>query len=177
MKDIGWIFSKVKWRFLHMNREKANDFFRREGVKVGKNCRINCNILTAESYLIELGDKVTISDHVSFITHDNSISKVVKGKSDLFGKIKIGNNCFLGAHSIIMYGVTLPDNTIVASGSVVTKSVKESGKIIGGNPARIIGDWDQFARKSGEYAANIGGLSREEKKKALLESQIKLVSR
>ena len=84
---------------------------------------------------------------------------------------------FYWCHSIVMYGVTLPDNTIVASGSVVTKSITESGKIIGGNSVRVIGDWDKFALKNGEYAANIGGLSREEKKKALLEGKIKLVSR
>ena len=177
MKEIGWIFSKIKWRFLHMSREKANDFFRREGIKVGNNCRINCNILTAESYLIELGDNVTISDHVSFITHDNSISKIVDGKSDLFGKIKIGDNCFIGAHSILMYGVSLPNNTIVASGSVVCKSIDEEYKIIGGNPARIIGDWDKFAQKSEAFGADIKGMTREEKKEALLNGDIVLVSR
>lgn len=31
MKDLGWVISKIKWRFFRMNREKANDFFRRGG--------------------------------------------------------------------------------------------------------------------------------------------------
>ena len=47
-----------------------------------------------------------------------------------------------------MYGITLADNVIVAAGSVVTKSVKESNVIVGGNPARIISTWDKFRDKT-----------------------------
>ena len=177
MKDIQYKLVKFGWRILHFPREIENDFFRQVGVKIGNNCRINSNILTAESYLIEIGDNVTISDHVAFVTHDNSISKIIKGKSDLFGKIKIGNNCFIGSHTVIMYGVTLPDNTIVASGSVVTKSICEENLIIGGNPARIISNWEKFREKSSKYAANIGGLSNNEKCEKLMTEEIKLVSR
>lgn len=138
------------------------------GVKIGKNCRINCNILTAESYMINIGDDVTIADHVSFITHDNSISKVLPDKTDLFGKIVIGNNSFIGAHSVIMYGVTLPEKTIVAAGSVVTKSFSENEIIIGGNPAKIIGRWSQFGEKNREKAFKISGWTKDEKEKHLL---------
>lgn len=149
-----------------------NNFFKMGGVKMGINCRINCNILTAESYLIELGDNVTISDHVSFITHDNSISKVLPGQSDLYGRIIIGNDCFIGAHSILMYGVTLEANTIVASGSVVTKSFNEKNIIIGGNPARIIGHCDKYAEKSRDKAVSLSSLPAEEKRKRLMNGEL-----
>lgn len=46
-----------------------------------------------------------------------------------------------------MYGVTLADNIIVASGSVVTKSFRENNIIIGGNPAKKIGNWEDFYNK------------------------------
>ena len=180
MKDIQYIIRKIAWRFMHFNREYVNDFFRKNGVTIGKNVRINSNILTAESYLIELGDNITISDHVSFITHDNSIAKtsagILNGGGDLYGKIKIGNDCFIGAHSILMYGVSLADNVIVASGSVVTKSIKESGVIIGGNPARIIGTVDRFSEKNKDRILKLSSLPAEEKKKILLSSD-KLISR
>lgn len=152
------------------------DYLRWGGAKIGKNVAINSNILTSETYLIEIGDNVTISDHVSFVTHDNSISKVIPGSGNLFGKIIIGNNCFIGAHSILMYGVTLADNVIVASGSVVTKSVKEQNVIIGGNPAKVIGTFENFGEKNKDRTMRVASLSKEAKKKMLLECD-KLVIR
>ena len=58
------------------------------------------------------------------------------GVIDTFGAISIGNNCFIGANSVILLGVTLADNIVVAAGSVVTKSFFENNIIIGGNPAK-----------------------------------------
>lgn len=40
-----------------------------------------------------------------------------------FGSIHVGENCFLGAKSIIMPGITIGDNSIIAAGAVVTKDV------------------------------------------------------
>lgn len=50
---------------------------------------------------------------------------------------RIGENCFIGANAIIMPGVTIGDNAIVAAGAVVTKDVK-SRSIVAGNPAVVI---------------------------------------
>ncbi len=99
---------------------------------------------------------------MEFVTHDNSISKVLPNTSDLFGKITIGNNCFIGARSVILYGVTIADNVIVAAGSVVVRSIPESNVIVAGNPARVISTWEKFAEKSKPYAWNLGELSRQE---------------
>ena len=116
-------------------------------MKIGKGCAIFCNIMTPEPYLIELGDNVTVAGNVSFVTHDNSSIKVNSSKANLFGYIKIGNNVFIGQNSTIMYGVTIPNDVIIASGSVVVNSFSREGIIIGGNPARIIGSWDSFAER------------------------------
>jgi acetyltransferase-like isoleucine patch superfamily enzyme len=50
---------------------------------------------------------------------------------------RIGANCFIGARSIIMPGVTVGDGSIVAAGAVVTRDV-EPGTIVAGNPATVI---------------------------------------
>ena len=53
--------------------------------------------------------------------------------------ICIGEDVFIGANSTILKGVTIGDRSIVASGSVVTKSIP-SDQLWGGNPAKKIRD-------------------------------------
>ena len=48
----------------------------------------------------------------------------------------------------MLYGVSIPNNTIVAAGSVVTKSISEERVILGGNPAKVISTWDKFYDKN-----------------------------
>lgn len=43
---------------------------------IGDNCHIYTNILPTEPFLVAIGDNVTISSDVVFVTHDNSIIKV-----------------------------------------------------------------------------------------------------
>ena len=104
--------------------------------------------------MIEIKDDVVISTYVRFVTHDFSIKKVVPDKANLFGKIVIGSNCFIGEGAMLMYGIELADNIIVAAGSVVTKSFTESNIIIGGNPAKKISDWKTFKDKNIGKALN-----------------------
>ena len=54
-----------------------------------------------------------------------------------YGKIKIGNNVFIGAHTIIAKSVTIGDNVIIGAGSVVTKDIPE-GVVAVGNPCRVL---------------------------------------
>lgn len=89
------------------------------------------------------------------MTHDNSISKMIPNTTDLFGRINIGNNCFVGNRAMIMYGVTLADGIVVAAGSVVTRSFDTPRVIIAGNPARIIGTCDEFIEKNKDRAFNL----------------------
>lgn len=154
MKNIRYFFVKTLYKISGNNKEVISSYFRRAGMKIGKGCNICSNIMTTEPYLVEIGDQVTISGDVKLVTHDNSISKLNIGGKDIFGKIVIGDNCFIGQSSIIMYGVHLKKNTIVAAGSVVCNSLYEEKIIIGGNPAKKIGNWGEFAKKNKNFVIN-----------------------
>ena len=147
-KQVNYIIKKIISKLFGKNDEYMNSYFRKNGIKVGTGCHIYSNIVSSEPFLIEIGNNVTISSEVVFVTHDNSIIKVDGTMYNLFGKVKIGDNCFLGQRSLLMYGVSLANNIIVAAGSVVTKSFSEERIIIGGNPAKKIGTWDSFYEKS-----------------------------
>jgi len=116
------------------------------GVKIGKGSRIYITEWGTEPFLIEIGDNVTITAGVTILTHDGStwLIRDDKGRRYLYRKVKIGNHVFIGSNSIIMPGVIIEDKVIVAAGSVVTKSVP-SGSIIGGNPAKIIGNYKSYS--------------------------------
>lgn len=173
MKDIEYKFVKSFGKIISLfgvsKKKWINRWFRKHGMKIGEKCTICCNILPSEPYLVTLGDNVTISSPVQLLTHDNSIIKLTAGeKTDTFGRIKIGNNCFIGAGTIILPGVTLEENIVVAAGSVVTKSFLEKNIIIGGNPARKITTWDASLEKNIKYAQDIRGLSMKGKEQLLM---------
>lgn len=103
----GWEYSNKK------NKIIMKRFFEKSGISMGDNCAIYSDIRSSESYLIHIGDNVTISNEVQFVTHDNCLDRVLENKSDVFGEITIGNNCFIGMRTLIMPGVTLNDEIIV----------------------------------------------------------------
>lgn len=146
MKELSYWLMKIKFKIKN-DKEIISDYFRKAGMKIGGECNICCNIMTTEPYLVIIGNNVTISGNVKFVTHDNSISKLSPEYVNLFGYITIGDNCFLGQNTTIMYGSTLANNIIVASGSVVCNSFTEENIIIAGNPARKIGTWDSLKNK------------------------------
>ena len=130
------------------------------GVKVGKNFKPIIHPhpwsypdFGSEPWFVEIGDDVCISFGCTFLTHDASIRVVTKllNKKDLllekYGKIKIGNNVFIGCNCTILPNVTIGDNSIVGAGSVVTKSIP-SGEIWAGNPAHFITTIEKYTEKS-----------------------------
>jgi len=117
-------------------------YARKIGVKVGENCRLYTTSFGSEPFLVTIGNKVTVTAGVSFITHDGSawLMEDSGGRRYLYQPIKIGNSVFIGVNSIILPGVNIEDFVIVAAGSVVTKSVP-SGSVVAGVPAKIIGNF------------------------------------
>lgn len=121
------------------------DEFRQRGIKIGNNCHIYTKgIDTSHGYLIEIGDNVTIS-HAEIQAHDASTKKIL-GYSKV-GKVRIGNNVFVGTQAVILPGVTIGDNVVIGAGTVVSKDVP-SNSICAGNPAKIIGSYDEFREKN-----------------------------
>ncbi len=150
--------------------------YRKSGVKIGEHCNICSKLGGNEPYLIEIGNNVVISYNVDFVTHDASFC-ALSGRwyQDLYGKIIIGDNVFIGSGSTLMYGVTIGKNAIVASHSVVTKSVPE-GYVVAGVPARIICKTEEFINKNKNQLIDTNGLSFDQKKDRVLNSN-KLVKR
>ncbi|MGL6058453.1 MAG: acyltransferase [Culicoidibacterales bacterium] len=153
------------------------DYCRSKGVRIGENVRAHSMPIAAEPYLLNIGDNVMISREVSFITHDMSVSRIFEKTNYLIGDITIGNNCFIGYRSLILPGVKLGENTIVAAGSVVTKSFKDGNVVIGGNPAKIICTIESFKQRSKTNCFDFKDMSFNEKKQNIFENTEKWISK
>ena len=104
-------------------------------IGVGTNPGYNPGIYIQGSGKLYLGNYTTIGQNTGILSggHDVYDHRVLT-KSET----RIGSYCWIGMNCMILPGVHLGDNTIVASGAVVTKSFPEN-IIIGGVPAREIG--------------------------------------
>jgi len=121
------------------SNERKIKYMRRQGMKIGNDCRFNTISFSTEPYLIEIGNHVAIAGGTEIITHDGAIwcfrEEIVN--ADVFGKIKIGNNVFIGDNCTILPNTFIGDNCIVGAGSVVRGKFPENSVIIG-NPAKIV---------------------------------------
>ncbi len=106
-------FMEKLLKILHKNNMKWKiEHYRIRGMVIGEGTKIYSTLSTREAYLIKLGRNVTIASSANLVTHDNSVSKIFENASDLVGEICIGDNCFIGAYSTILPGVTIGRNTI-----------------------------------------------------------------
>jgi len=144
------VFNCVRARLRKLINEEIwmEDYFK-AGLKMGKDCDINPGVAfdISHCWLIEIGDRVTIAPEAYILAHDASTFRDL-GYTKI-GKVKIENGVFIGARALIMPGVTIGENAIVAAGSVVTKSV-EANTVVGGNPAKVIATADALMQKHRE---------------------------
>lgn len=107
---------------------------------MGDDCFIQMNVVITDPAYVRLGNNVRLSGCTLF-GHDGAVNMLKRAyglRLDKVGKIDILDNVFIGHQAIIMPGVTIGPNAIVAAGSVVTRDVPE-GCIVAGVPAKKIG--------------------------------------
>lgn len=124
-------------------------YARKLGVRVGEGCRIYILSWGSEPFLISIGNRVTVSSRVRFITHDGSTWLFRKGSKGRFQKylpIVVGDDVFIGANSILMPGVTVGSRVVIGAGTVVTKNVPDNSVVVG-NPGRVVRSFDSLAEK------------------------------
>lgn len=108
-----------------------------ENVTIGDSSKIGGDVLIDAWAGVRLGSSLIVNDEVKILTGSHYIdSPTFEG----FGKpISIGDHVWLPHRIIVMPGVTIGDNAVIGSGSVVTRSV-EPFAVVAGNPAKRIGE-------------------------------------
>jgi galactoside O-acetyltransferase len=90
---------------------------------------------------VELGDDTLVAAHCTITSQTHAADALRRGKlyrdTNLTASVKIGSNVWIGSGAIILPGVTIGDDSIVAAGAVVRSDVP-SGVLVAGVPARVV---------------------------------------
>lgn len=142
LKYIKYIY----WRFISSPYKYA----RHLGVNIGTNNLIGKRHWSSEPYLITVGSNCQLTDCRIFTHGGGNVLRREYPDFDTFGKVVIGDWVYIGTGSLIMPGVTIGDNALIAAGSVVTKSVP-SRMVVAGNPAKIICSIDDYYERNKKW--------------------------
>lgn len=135
MKIIRKVLSRLRG-------EQNIDKLIRRGLTIGKGCKLgNCSIDPSHCFHITIGDNVVFGPQVRILAHDASTG-VFLGYTRVANVI-IGSNVFIGAHSIVLPGVTIGDNVVIGAGSIVSKDIP-SNSVAVGTPAKVIKTLEEF---------------------------------
>lgn len=144
--EIKLLIKRFIKKCFNIGPENIDDY-RKRGVKIGENVElIDCQIDYGHGFLIEIGNNCIIT-HTTILTHDAS-TKMYLGYSKV-GRVKLGNNVFVGQGSIILPGVTIGNDVIIGAGSVVKKDIPDNTVAVG-NPAEIICSLDKYIERNRE---------------------------
>jgi acetyltransferase-like isoleucine patch superfamily enzyme len=112
------------------------------GIDAAPGLSPNCYIQAVGKIFID--DYAQIAPCVSLISSNHFLFDI---REHIVDNVKIGKYCSIGTNSVILPGVELGDFTYVSAGSVVKNSFKKGYCVIGGNPAKLIMEFDEHQRE------------------------------
>ena len=96
-----------------------------EGTKISSSAKLD----KTNPRGIHIGKYSVVAFGAAILTHD--------WVNDVHRDVRIGDYCFIGAHAMVLPGVTIGDNCIIAAASLVARNVP-AGSLVAGNPARVM---------------------------------------
>jgi maltose O-acetyltransferase len=119
--------------------DKYINFRGLENIEIGEYCTINSFIhVWAGKSGLKIGNRVMIASHtaITTLTHDHSLPDI-RFAPAIDRPIVIGDDVWIGAHAVIMPGITIGKGAVVGAGAVVTNDVPDLAIVVG-VPAKII---------------------------------------
>lgn len=107
-----------------------------QNITFGKNVFLNTGCTFQDLGGITIGDASQIGQNVTLCTLNHGLAPEMR--NTIYPKpIHIGKNVWIGANALVLPGVTIGDNAVIAAGAVVTKDVP-ADTVVGGNPATFM---------------------------------------
>ena len=137
-EEIRLLFSQITGREVDETFRMFPPFYSDFGrnIHVGRNVFINSCCQFQDQGGIFIGDGCLIGHSVVMATLNHDFDPA-KRQNLSHAPIRLGKNVWVGARAVILAGVTIGDNAVIAAGAVVTKDVPANA-IVGGVPAKFI---------------------------------------
>jgi acetyltransferase-like isoleucine patch superfamily enzyme len=119
-------------------------------IVIGDNVGLNGTSIAVRSTSVEIGAGTMIAPNVAILDFDGHVlwppeNRLANRGVENDAKVVIGKNVWLGTQSMVLKGVKIGDNSVVAAGSMVTADIPEN-VLAGGVPAKVIRKLDQEGR-------------------------------
>lgn len=102
-------------------------------LSIGENCFFNNNCSINCLSEIEIGNDNQFGESVLIYDHNHNFrdkTQLVSAQGYTIGKIKIGNNCWIGSNVVILKDVTIGDNVIIGAGCIIHKSIPANSVVM-----------------------------------------------
>jgi acetyltransferase-like isoleucine patch superfamily enzyme len=106
-------------------------------IRLGSGCLIREGVSIEATELVQLGDRVTVSEWARILDNDFHVLRGRRDDRPPSEPVLIGNDVVIGAHAIILPGAHLENGARVAPRAVVRRRVG-AGLVAIGNPARVV---------------------------------------
>lgn len=158
MTKLGGAFSRLRRALSKafadtMSSDEYVEKMRKNGIRIGDNVNFrypsHTLIDTTRPCLVEIGNNIDINDHFTILTHDFGtyvFREVYHDFVNSSGKVKIGDNIVFGRNVTVLKGVSIGNNCIIGAGSIVSKSIP-SNSVAVGSPAKVICSIDEYYNK------------------------------
>lgn len=153
MNIILKIYSYFKTKIFNIDNRSSYQQALDNGLIIGNDASIQDQVIIdpSHSWLIEIGNRVTLAPRVYILAHDASTKRMLGYTS--IGKVKIGDDVFIGAGSIVLPNVIIGNKVIIGAGSVVKHSIPDNSVAVG-NPAKVICTYEEYKTKREQQLAN-----------------------
>lgn len=107
-------------------------------IECGENFYINHNCVILDCAKVKFGDNVFIGPNCGFYTPNHPLTAKERNTFIESAKpITVGDNVWFGGNVVVLPGVTIGNNTVIGTGSVVTKDIPDNVVAVG-NPCKVI---------------------------------------
>lgn len=107
-------------------------------IKLGENFYSNYNCIILDCAEVRIGDNVMLAPNVSIFTAGHPVDAEKRNQEWEYAiPVTIGNSVWIGGNTVVNPGVNIGDNTVIGSGSVLTKDIP-GNVIAAGNPCKVI---------------------------------------
>lgn len=111
-----------------------------EGISIGDNSAVGAQSFLGGQGGITIGQDVIMGPGVQIFSENHNFADpktLIRKQGESRKGVVIEDNCWIGAGTTVVDGVSIGTGSIVAAGSVVTKNI-DPNSIVGGVPAKLI---------------------------------------